>query len=83
MYGWIPNIIEKFILSGIDGDNSWQAVKLAANCEVPDDSWIFSEPYPDEWTFNLLSAASNILKVSEEELLEALGGHLIRYSRYH
>jgi hypothetical protein len=82
MYGWINNIIEKYVLSTVDGTNIWQSVKLAAECDVANDGWIFSHSYPMEHTTQLLAAASNALNLSPDLLLEELGRHLISYSRY-
>ena len=81
MYGWINNILEKYILSFENGDDIWGAIKVAAKCEVPNDNWVFSEAYPDEWTFSLISAAAKALEIPHDIFLEKLGGFLVVYSR--
>jgi hypothetical protein len=84
MYGWINNIIEKFVLSlELDGGGHdvWQAIKASANCDIADDRWEFGVAYPDALTFRLLAATSIALDIPETNLLEKLGSHLVIYSR--
>jgi hypothetical protein len=85
MYGWINNIIEKFVLSSLNlesnGNELWQSIKVSAICDVADDRWEFCKAYPDELTFRLLAASSVMLDIAESSLLESLGSYLITYSR--
>ena len=60
------------------GQDTWQKVRDKAQLEEE----VFSslDPYPDEITYNLVAAASEILGAPAEDLLEAFGEYWILYT---
>ena len=74
MYGMVNKAIEEMVISA-HGDETWERIKRKAGVEV--EVFISSEGYPDELTYSLVSAASDVLGLPAEVVLEAFGVHWI------
>lgn len=70
MYGMVNKAVEQLIVSQF-GQEAWASVVAKAN--VDDDAFISNEAYPDEITYRLVGAASEVLNLSQREVLIAFG----------
>lgn len=76
MYGLVNRAIEGLIRSRY-GDSAWAEVKRRADVDV--DSFVRLENYPDEISYRLVAAASEVLDQPAEALLEAFGEYWTLY----
>ncbi len=53
------------------GESVWEDIKSCAGVDIG--VFMSDEAYPDEMTFQLVSAASEVLKIPAEAVLEAFG----------
>ena len=53
------------------GDETWERIKAGAKVDIP--VFISNAPYPDEITFWLVVAASDVLDTPAENILEDFG----------
>ncbi len=60
------------------GENTWERIKDQAGVEV--DVFLSNQGYPDEITYRLVAAASQILGQPSEEILEAFGEHWVLHT---
>lgn len=74
MYGLVSRALEDLVILKY-GEDSWDSIKSKANVEI--DAFINNEPYPDEVTYKLVAAASEVLKISAKEVLLQFGRHWI------
>jgi hypothetical protein len=74
VYGMVNKAMEELIVSGY-GAGKWQAVKEKAG--VHDVVFLSSESYPDKLTYDLVSAASDVLELPAREILVAFGEHWV------
>jgi hypothetical protein len=74
MYGMVNKAIEDMVISG-HGEETWERIREEAGVEV--DVFVRTEGYPDEMTYALVGAASEILKIPAAEVLEAFGVHWV------
>lgn len=77
MYGLVNKAIEGLVCSQ-RGEASWEEVKRRAGLDL--EGFIGLDAYPDEITYALVAAASAVLNVPAEELLEAFGEHWVEYT---
>lgn len=74
MYGLVNKAVEDMI-SDQFGDAKWGAIKAKAGVDV--EAFVSNQPYPDEITYALVGAATQVLQVSQDELLIRLGKHWV------
>jgi Haem-NO-binding len=74
MYGLVNRAIEQMVCQG-HGEETWEKIKLAAGVDV--DVFIGNEGYDDAITYQLVGAASAILEVPADQILEGFGRHWI------
>lgn len=60
----------------------WHEIKAKAGCTVEDGSFIRHQRYTDESTVNLVIAASEVLGLSVDQILEAFGQHFMEFTRH-
>ncbi|MDJ0788165.1 MAG: heme NO-binding domain-containing protein [Myxococcota bacterium] len=77
MVGLVNRALEELIV-GEAGDATWKAVKEKAGLDI--NGFVGMDPYPDEITYRLVAAASEVLARPAEELLRAFGRHWILYT---
>jgi hypothetical protein len=70
MYGIINKAIQDLIVDEFGADK-WDEVKEKSGIDV--DFFISNEPYDDEITYKLAVAASEVLQISVDEVLQFLG----------
>ncbi len=74
MYGMVNKAVEELIVSRF-GNKKWQAIKEKAGVNV--DVFLSTEGYPDKLTYDLVSAASEVLGLPTREILVAFGEHWV------
>ncbi len=74
MYGVVNKAIEDLIL-GNHGKDAWRAVKAKAGVDI--EVFVSNEPYPDDITYNLVGAASQVLGAPTRDILIAFGEHWV------
>lgn len=77
MYGLVNKAVEDLIRTKF-GTQTWEEILKRAG--VDDIGFISMDPYPDEITYGLVKAASEILERPVDELLEAFGEHWTLYT---
>lgn len=75
MYGLVNSAIED--LARRHGDDVWLSIKEKAGVE---EEFISMAGYPDELTYQLIAAMSDVLHQPVDEVLEALGEHWVLYT---
>ena len=70
MYGLIHKAMEQMILQNY-GDETW--VKVVAQAQVPEDSFMTMQSYDDSITISLAGAISEVLETPIEACLELFG----------
>jgi hypothetical protein len=74
MYGMVNQAIEDMVCK-VHGHETWELIKIKAGVDV--DVFISNEGYPDDYTYRLVAAASEISQTPAETILEAFGEHWI------
>ena len=74
MYGMVNKAVEDMICER-HGEAMWERIKALAGVEV--DVFVSNEAYPDELTYKLVGAASELSGKPAAELLESFGEHWI------
>lgn len=74
MYGMVNKAIEDMVVAN-HGEAVWEEIKQKADVDV--DVFVSSEGYPDEMTYALVVAASEVLKTPASDILETFGIHWI------
>ncbi len=74
MYGMVNKALEEMVCEA-HGEAIWEEIKLKAGVDV--DVFLSHEAYPDEMTYQLVGAASDVLNAPAADLLEAFGGHWV------
>ena len=77
MYGMINKAIRDLVTSKF-GDEKWQEIRRKAG--VADEVFINMVKYPDEATYKLVGAASEVLNTPAPAILEAFGEYWTVYS---
>ncbi len=74
MYGMVNKAVEDMVISGY-GEPVWEEIKARAGIDV--EVFVSNEGYPDEMTYGLVSAASEVLNIPAPQILEAFGEHWV------
>lgn len=74
MYGMVNRALEEMIIERF-GSSAWQRVKEQSAVDV--EVFISNNGYPDEMTYKLVGAASQILEMPTDEILKAFGRHWV------
>lgn len=74
MYGLVNKAIEELVVTHF-GEDKWETIKLKAGVDV--DVFVSNEAYPDDMTYDLVSAASEVLGASASSILIAFGEHWV------
>jgi len=77
MYGMVNRAVEEMVCMH-HGESVWEQIKSRAGVDV--DVFMSNEPYPDEITYRLVGAASEVLNLPAEEVLEAFGEHWVLHT---
>ncbi len=77
MYGLVNKAVEKFVLENYD-EETWEQIKKEANIE--EESFISMQSYSDDVTYNLVGAASKLLSIDANVILELFGKYWIKFS---
>src|SRR5687768_3456302 len=70
MYGLVNKAVEDLVVSQFGADK-WDAIKRKADLSM--ESFVAMNPYPDEITYKLVGAASEVLGLAPEQVLDAFG----------
>ncbi|XP_014250354.1 soluble guanylate cyclase 88E [Cimex lectularius] len=76
MYGLILRNFQEFLLECY-GKMSWDAIRKESNIE--ETSFSLYQVYPDNYAERILSFASKILQISENEISEKAGKNLVKF----
>lgn len=76
MYGLVNKAVEQLVLVH-HGEAVWKEIAKKANISQP---FIAMDTYPDQVTFDLVAAASEVLDAPASDILEAFGEHWIRFT---
>lgn len=74
MYGMVNKAVEEMVCTK-HGETVWEQIKARAGVDV--EVFISTEGYPDDITYRLVQAASQITGTPAEEILQAFGEHWI------
>jgi len=77
MYGLVNKAIEDLVVN-LAGERTWLEIVDRAGIDAA--TFVSLDSYPDEMTFSLVSAASEVLGRTAEEVLEQFGEHWVRYT---
>lgn len=77
MYGLV-NIAVRDLVRTVAGDDAWQAIAAKAQCN--DVIFEAMSTYPDEVTYRLVGAASEVLKMPADDVLRAFGRYWILFT---
>jgi len=77
MYGMINRAVESLVLTNY-GPDAWRRIKERAGVDV--DVFVSTEAYPDETTYRLVAAASEILDTPPADILEAFGVYWVLHT---
>ena len=77
MYGLVNKAIEQMVVMHHD-EETWERIKAKAGTEI--EVFISNESYPDELTYALVAAASEVLQAPTEKLLHAFGEHWVLHT---
>ena len=77
MYGMVNKAVEEMV-SMQHGESAWEQLKAKAGVDV--DVFMSNEGYPDEITYKLVGAATEVLKVPAEEILHGFGEHWVLHT---
>lgn len=77
MYGLINKAVENFVTEKF-GAETWE--KVLEKSGVDAELFISMKCYPDEWTYKLIGAASEILALPADNILTAFGEYWIRFT---
>ena len=77
MYGLVNKAVEDLVCTRF-GAEAWEKIRARAGIGI--DSFISMDPYPDDVTYKLVGAASEVLGLPPATVLEAFGEFWIRYT---
>lgn len=77
VYGMVNKAVEDMVCLN-HGEAVWQEIKQKAGIEV--DVFMSNEGYPDEMTYRLVGAASDVLGIPAEQVLIAFGEHWVLHT---
>jgi len=74
MYGLVNKAVEDLVCSKF-GQDAWDEIKQKAG--VDEELFISMDAYPDDITYNLVGAASEVLGLTPAQVLEAFGEYWV------
>ena len=74
VYGLVNKAVEDMVRSRY-GPDTWEAIHRKAG--VGGEGFLSLSVYPDEWTYKLVAAASEVLGLSPDAVLEAFGEYWV------
>jgi hypothetical protein len=74
MYGIVNKAIRDLIVSDF-GSEAWDAVKKRSGVEL--EFFVSNEPYPDDLSYRLVCAASEVLSLPADDILIRFGQHWV------
>ena len=77
MYGLVNKAVVDLVCSKF-GQEAWNKIKQKAEVDI--DVFVSMDAYPDEVTYRLVGAASEVLKIPPEQVLEAFGEWWVLYT---
>lgn len=77
MYGLVNKAIEDLVISLTDED-TWLEIARQADIDVV--AFVSLDTYDDALTYRLVAAASSVLGIPAETVLESFGEHWVRYT---
>jgi len=77
MYGLVTQALQDLVCSRF-GEDTWETIKRNAGVDI--DVFVSMEAYPDDVTYKLVGAASEVLGLSAEEVLKAFGEYWVSYT---
>ena len=77
MYGLVNQALEDFVRRGF-GDAAWNRVRGGAGISL--DMFVSMDSYPDDITYKLVGAATEVLGMDAPQILEAFGEHWVLYT---
>lgn len=77
MYGLVNKAAQDFIIE-TQGNETWETIKKMAG--VKEDAFISMQPYPDEITYNIVGAVSELLNADPNDILEGFGKYWIKFT---
>lgn len=77
MYGMINRAV-KGLLTDLHGEETWTRIRELAG--VDEEEFLSMEQYPDETTYRLVGASSEVLGIPADQVLEAFGEYWIKYT---
>jgi hypothetical protein len=77
MYGLVNQALEDFVRRGY-GDAAWNRVRGGAGISL--DMFVSMDSYPDDITYKLVGAATEVLGLQAPQILEAFGEHWVLYT---
>jgi hypothetical protein len=79
MYGMVNRGLEDMVCKH-HGESVWEEIKIKAGVDV--EMFFGNDPYPDEITYKLVAAASQVLGRPAEEILERFGEHWVLHTAH-
>jgi len=77
MYGLVNKAVEGMVCTA-HGEATWLRIKAAAGVDV--EGFVSNQPYPDEMTYRLVAAASEILNAPADEILRSFGEYWVLHT---
>ncbi|MFT4737896.1 MAG: hypothetical protein ACJAZM_002220 [Cyclobacteriaceae bacterium] len=77
MYGMVNKAIQELVITNY-GTSTWEQIKEKSSFN--DEFFVSMKSYPDDITYSLVVSASEVLKISQEAVLEAFGEYWILYT---
>lgn len=77
MYGMVNRAVEEMVKSRF-GNDTWLEIKSVA--EVDTEVFVSLESYPDDMTYRLVGAASEVLGLPPDKILEAFGQYWVLHT---
>lgn len=77
MYGLVNRAVEELVCTQF-GEETWEAIKEKSGIDV--EAFVSMESYPDDVTYKLVGAASEILGISAEQVLITFGEYWTLYT---
>ena len=77
MYGLVNKAVVDLVTTKF-GAETWNKIKQKADVDI--DVFVSMDGYPDDITYRLVGAASEVLKITPEQVLEAFGEYWVLYT---
>ena len=77
MYGLVNQAVQDLVVSKFGAD-TWNQIKAKAGVSV--EAFSRMDPYPDELTYRMVGAASEVLGMAPDDVLVAFGEHWVLFT---